>query len=214
MKGMHCASSPNSISDHSIGRKTYSLVEDCSKFKHVKGQRTCSRGLSAPWQVLHLAILAMLFTQSSSAPPAKLGSLILDEQGIILPVAPGVQRERLLFPIVIQLLDDFDEIIKNDPTPYRVTVEAGGATLSGTTQLTAINGIATFKNLVIAESGQYRLQFNIPNSAVTPRVLPVNIQASFQTTTSQHTRFCIRSSLCNKHIAIAWRTLLPCTKST
>jgi hypothetical protein len=129
-------------------------------------------------------LYATLFTQSSSV-VTKLGSLIQDDSGIVLAAAPGVQREKLLYPIVIQLLNDFD-VIDVDARPQTVTVEAGGATLSGTTELTAINGMAVFRNLVIDEFGQFRLQFNIPNSAVEPRVLQVNIQASFHTTTYHH----------------------------
>jgi hypothetical protein len=145
--------------------------------KYLQRQGSCPQYLRLP-VLLHLAVIAIV-AQSACGQVAKLGSRVIDNSGVLLSTAPGVARERLLYPITIELLDSND--VLDEGATATVSVVVQGAQISGRTSLTAQNGLAVFSDLIIDIPGEHPLQFSVPDFAtITPRVLIASIQAGFQ----------------------------------
>jgi hypothetical protein len=78
-------------------------------------------------------------------------------------------------PIVVDIEDTFGNLNITDTSTVRVAINSGpaGAVLSGTTQVRASTGIATFSDLSLNLPGKYTLKF-------TDGALPAVVTASFQ----------------------------------
>ncbi|CAN5389029.1 hypothetical protein BH09GEM1_BH09GEM1_38870 [soil metagenome] len=90
-------------------------------------------------------------------PPAKLG-MQAQPGGAITgsPLAPQP---------VVNVLDADGGVVAGSSVPVTATLVGSGGTLAGTTTVTAVNGVATFTNLVVNGPAAYTLAFSSPGLA-------------------------------------------------
>ena len=94
----------------------------------------------------------------SALPPTQLG--IGTQPG-------GAQTGAVLAPQpVVQVRDASGGVVNGSTAAVTATLNGGGGTLSGTTTVNAVNGLATFTNLVVTGTGSYTLTF--ASGALTP----------------------------------------------
>ena len=78
----------------------------------------------------------------------------------------GIRPMDLNHQPVIQVRDAVGGLVAGNTSIVTATLTGSGGTLSGTTSVAAVNGIATFTNLVVTGAGTYTLTFS--SSALSP----------------------------------------------
>ncbi|MCL2641186.1 MAG: hypothetical protein FWD53_10105, partial [Phycisphaerales bacterium] len=98
-----------------------------------------------------LGDLSKTFTVKPAAP----ARLVIAQQ------PTTVTAGNTLSPVVVNLVDRFGNIVAGDSTTkVSVSLNGKGATLGGTTEVTVVNGVATFDALTMTKAGdKYSLQF-------------------------------------------------------
>lgn len=74
--------------------------------------------------------------------------------------AGAVTNALLTTQPVVQVRDGTGVLLATDTRPVTVSIASGTGTLSGTTTVNAVNGVATFTNLAITGSGNHTLRFS------------------------------------------------------
>lgn len=77
-----------------------------------------------------------------------------------MPVSSGESGVPFTTQPVVAILDANGNIVSNATTPVTATVASGSGTLTGTTTVNAVNGVATFTNLAIAGAGSTTISFS------------------------------------------------------
>src|SRR6185295_19636270 len=97
-------------------------------------------------------------TASFSITPAAASQLVITSQ-------PASQTAGVtLGSIVAKIEDQYGNVVTTDISDVTITTTQGSGTLSGTTTVTAVAGVATFSDLSVVVSGSY--QFNVDNGVV------------------------------------------------
>jgi hypothetical protein len=80
---------------------------------------------------------------------------------LVLSVQPtgAVSGVNLTTQPVVQIRDASNAVVTNSSAPVAATLNGAGGTLSGTTTVSAVNGVATFTNLKVTGAGQYTITF-------------------------------------------------------
>lgn len=80
-------------------------------------------------------------------------------QVVTMPTGSGESGVPFATQPQIVLLDANDNVVSNATTPVTATVVSGSGTLTGTTTVNAVNGVATFTDLAIAGAGSTTIGF-------------------------------------------------------
>ncbi|MGH7619159.1 MAG: beta strand repeat-containing protein, partial [Gemmatimonadaceae bacterium] len=94
------------------------------------------------------------FTVTAS-PPTQL-AITTQPTGAISGVALTTQP-------AVEVRDAGNGVVLGSTIPVTAAVASGGGVLSGTTTVSAVNGVATFTNLAVSGSGNVSLRFSSPN---------------------------------------------------
>ncbi len=94
------------------------------------------------------------FTMTASAPPPSATQL-----GVSVQPTGGVSGTALAAQPIVQLRDVNNNLVSSATGNVTASIASGSGTLSGTTVVNAVNGVATFTNLVVTGTGSYTLRF-------------------------------------------------------
>jgi len=81
----------------------------------------------------------------------------------LVPVSQPTAGESgvaLIFPAVIEVRNAANAVVPGATNVVTATLASGSGTLLGTTSVAAVNGVATFSNLIIAGSGPHTIEYN------------------------------------------------------
>ncbi len=92
---------------------------------------------------------------------------------VTLPAGGGESGVPFTTQPVVQLKDAAGTVVSNSTAPVTATITSGTGTLTGTTTVNAVNGVATFTNLAVAGAGTVTIGFTsgaLPPQTGTPTV--------------------------------------------
>ena len=105
-----------------------------------------------------LAFASAGLTSSTSGPI----NVVQTPASLSIQTQPAAATSGSVFPVapVIEVLDNAGLLISSSTLPITVARSSGTGTLTGTTTVNAVNGVATFTNLTVTGTGTHTLTFS------------------------------------------------------